>query len=560
MAYSLLQGTFGSASAAAPPTSGYHPVGERVYNSSPANGQPVGWVCISAGSPGTWLPFGTVGTGSSYAGLYRVVVAALGESGMAGAVPYDYTTAPSGWPCVDGSVSVYSATRVRTLPSESVSDQGTSPVDSVFPLAGETWADRFCQLLQQRLGANFEVMLVLCAKSGTTSTDWAVGGSLYNAAVARINAALTLPGATLGCFLLDQGLNDSVPNNWDANWTTIETSLRADIGNTQVPLFFRHQQTSDASITTLRTAQARWVKTTTPQRLMFESPSTGFHDNLHLDTAALMTQAASAAALEAAYPIVPAVPSVALLAPTRAEVMALSSVIELWDMSNAVDGSSWAGLKNGYALTQGTSGKRPTYTADAGNGRPAFRFNAANSQCLVLPSQILTAYAAGTDFGIFIALRMLSVTGALSSLVVLASLATANGNDNVLAALPVVSGTRFGQMQLNRNSNVGPVFQTAATGDRIINIGTPSVYGLTWAGASSAKFYAQSGMVVKKTGDNAAATVASPTGGRLGCWLNGASEVGGYVDGYVSGLAFVQGSASAANAELIGRYFYPLRP
>lgn len=43
--------------APAPPTTGAHTVGQRVYNSAPTSGQPLGWVCTVAGTPGTWVGF-----------------------------------------------------------------------------------------------------------------------------------------------------------------------------------------------------------------------------------------------------------------------------------------------------------------------------------------------------------------------------------------------------------------------------------------------------------------------------------------------------------------------
>lgn len=45
-------------SGAIPPTSGAWTVGDLVWNESPAAGEALGWVCTSAGSPGTWLPVG----------------------------------------------------------------------------------------------------------------------------------------------------------------------------------------------------------------------------------------------------------------------------------------------------------------------------------------------------------------------------------------------------------------------------------------------------------------------------------------------------------------------
>ena len=46
--------------AAAAPTTGTGAVGDRVYNSAPAAGGWIGWVCVTAGNPGTWKGFGAI--------------------------------------------------------------------------------------------------------------------------------------------------------------------------------------------------------------------------------------------------------------------------------------------------------------------------------------------------------------------------------------------------------------------------------------------------------------------------------------------------------------------
>lgn len=48
--------TYGSAA----PTTGTWKVGDKVYNTAPAAGGYIGWVCIVAGTPGTWKGFGTI--------------------------------------------------------------------------------------------------------------------------------------------------------------------------------------------------------------------------------------------------------------------------------------------------------------------------------------------------------------------------------------------------------------------------------------------------------------------------------------------------------------------
>jgi hypothetical protein len=52
--------------AAAAPTAGTWKRGDIVYNSAPSAGSVFGWVCITAGTPGTWVPFAGVQPGSTY--------------------------------------------------------------------------------------------------------------------------------------------------------------------------------------------------------------------------------------------------------------------------------------------------------------------------------------------------------------------------------------------------------------------------------------------------------------------------------------------------------------
>ena len=47
-------------SGTSPPGSGAFGVGSRVENTEPAAGGPLGWVCVEAGTPGTWKPYGEI--------------------------------------------------------------------------------------------------------------------------------------------------------------------------------------------------------------------------------------------------------------------------------------------------------------------------------------------------------------------------------------------------------------------------------------------------------------------------------------------------------------------
>jgi hypothetical protein len=47
-------------SASAPPSQGTYNVGDIVWNDAPRVGSTIGWVCLRAGSPGMWYPFGEI--------------------------------------------------------------------------------------------------------------------------------------------------------------------------------------------------------------------------------------------------------------------------------------------------------------------------------------------------------------------------------------------------------------------------------------------------------------------------------------------------------------------
>lgn len=45
------------------PTTGYHKNGQIVLNSKPSINEPLLWICLANGTPGTWVPFGTITNG-----------------------------------------------------------------------------------------------------------------------------------------------------------------------------------------------------------------------------------------------------------------------------------------------------------------------------------------------------------------------------------------------------------------------------------------------------------------------------------------------------------------
>lgn len=48
------------ASASSIPTTGTNARGDIVWNSAPSAGGTIGWVCVTAGTPGTWKTWGAI--------------------------------------------------------------------------------------------------------------------------------------------------------------------------------------------------------------------------------------------------------------------------------------------------------------------------------------------------------------------------------------------------------------------------------------------------------------------------------------------------------------------
>ena len=57
----------------AAPTTGSYNLHDKMLNSAPGTGKPLGWVCVAAGTPGTWRPFGLLGTETIRGGVHGVV-------------------------------------------------------------------------------------------------------------------------------------------------------------------------------------------------------------------------------------------------------------------------------------------------------------------------------------------------------------------------------------------------------------------------------------------------------------------------------------------------------
>lgn len=98
----------------AAPTTGTWSVGFIRYNSNPTDGSNIGWVCIATGTPGTWKPFGTIGTVTS-----------------SGVQPYVLVTTFTSAAIQSAIDSVSSNATIYLMP-------GTYTITSVINFAGKT--------------------------------------------------------------------------------------------------------------------------------------------------------------------------------------------------------------------------------------------------------------------------------------------------------------------------------------------------------------------------------------------------------------------------------------
>ena len=100
------------------PSTGTWAVGDTAWNTDPSSRlQPIGWICVSAGTPGTWFPFGAPTTREATGAAIAAIGDAVNTSGkFAGLLVWDTTNtrlmrasgglAADTWIVVDGSVTV----------------------------------------------------------------------------------------------------------------------------------------------------------------------------------------------------------------------------------------------------------------------------------------------------------------------------------------------------------------------------------------------------------------------------------------------------------------------
>lgn len=93
------------------------------------------------------------------------------------------------------------------------------------------------------LRSGVEIGLVPCAKGGSGMTSWVRNestSSLYGAMLARVRAALQLPGTALGGLVWYQGEEDSrtssAANAWRSRFETFVANVRSDFDSPGLPV------------------------------------------------------------------------------------------------------------------------------------------------------------------------------------------------------------------------------------------------------------------------------------------------------------------------------------
>lgn len=331
----------------------------------------------------------------STTGQTRVLVLALGESGMMGQ-SYDWPLLADDHVALDGSVSVLNDSRAWTWPIEPADYPGDAIVDAALSdgtgYPGVGFALRFCGLLRSafvtRGDSRLDVGLVMAAKGGVGTTAWEPGGSLYNAALAKATAALAYPGAVLGCILLDHGINDALfePANvslWATRWRAILASLKASLGTPSAPVFATRQFVT-APATTMPVDPAIWDALLTSQSTLSDVATIvqkpdGPRDamDLHLATSANLALAdlCFAASDDGAS---------VLTAPRRTPYAAPPELSPIdgacwhwWDYTQGVGSGAWVDRIGGVSAAAPSAPQMPTVEASG------LRFSRAALQCLV---------------------------------------------------------------------------------------------------------------------------------------------------------------------------------
>lgn len=178
-----------------------------------------------------------------------------------------------------------------TFPVDTILEEGLT----IGANCGMSLADRLITLRPTH-----DVCVVMCAKGGTSTTQWAQNysrGALYGAALGRIKSVLQAANATYLADVYYQGEEDSTQASptWDTNFQANEANWRTDTGFANLKCFFAQLPATvpvggsySTSWATVRAQQASSDGSAGGKNIMVAAPNGPFIDAsvLHLQTSA----------------------------------------------------------------------------------------------------------------------------------------------------------------------------------------------------------------------------------------------------------------------------------
>ena len=201
-----------------------------------------------------------------------------------------------GRPSFDGGATHPSQVRQwgRVAPNDGVLIPASNPLEHVDPHGGDMGLDITFSIDFVQANPGRPLILVPSADGGTNlgSGDWQKGGTRYNDAVARANAALVAsPEAVFAGFLWHQGESDLGNANYQAQLDQMIADFRSDVtGAAEAPFVLGGFSDAYVGTDTARAA-IRDIVLDTPNRVAGTAVAAAsdltLFDGLHFDAASL---------------------------------------------------------------------------------------------------------------------------------------------------------------------------------------------------------------------------------------------------------------------------------
>ena len=184
------------------------------------------------------------------------------------------------------------------VPATEPIDSNIGQVDRISIEGGEPGVGPglvFADSIAASLSEDDTIVLVPCAKGGSTTQDWAFSyfrNSLFGSCIDRALRARALTGGDFAALLWYQGESDSVSpetaEGWASRTQAIWDNFRQSLGESGLPiLYVRLPESFPAIYTGWRTTQAEqsFLMSVERRQIWIQAPSLINPDQIHLSTA-----------------------------------------------------------------------------------------------------------------------------------------------------------------------------------------------------------------------------------------------------------------------------------